>query len=154
MFDTTYNIPLIVRDPLSERKNQQDDNLIYLHDLTSTVYDIARQPIPTEFEGETLLPIIRQKQNNQRKGVLAQLAGHFVYFEQRMWRRKDYKLVFNATDICELYDVRRDPQEMNNLFYDENYKEIKREMLEEMRLEMQRLNDPLENWVYRIINEI
>ncbi|OOF71132.1 sulfatase-like hydrolase/transferase [Rodentibacter caecimuris] len=154
MFDTTYNIPLIVRDPLSERKNQHDDNLVYLHDLTSTVYDIARQPIPTEFEGETLLPIVRQKQNNQRKGVLAQLAGHFVYFEQRMWRRKDYKLVFNATDICELYDVRRDPQEMNNLFYDENYKEIKQEMLEEMRLEMQRLKDPLENWVYRIINEI
>ena len=29
-----------------------------------------------------------------------------------------------------------------------------KEMLEEMRQEMKRLNDPLENWVYRIINEV
>lgn len=49
-----------------------------------------------------------------------------MYFEQRMWRRKDYKLVFNATDVCELYDVRRDPEEMHNLFYDERYKDVKR----------------------------
>lgn len=154
MFDTTYNIPLIIKDPKSNRVNEQDDNLVYLHDLTSTVYDIAEQKIPTEFQGETLLPITREKQQNDRKGILAQLAGHFVYFEQRMWRRKDYKLVFNATDVCELYDVRRDPEEMHNLFYDERYKDVKKEMLEEMRVEMKRLGDPLENWVYRIIDEI
>ncbi|MGV6988526.1 sulfatase-like hydrolase/transferase [Testudinibacter sp. P80/BLE/0925] len=154
MFDTTYNIPMIVKDPQAARVNRQDDNLIYLHDLTSTVFDIAKQPIPPAFHGETLLPITRDEKSNARKGVLAQLAGHFVYFEQRMWRRKDYKLVFNATDLCELYDVKQDPQELHNLFYDERYRELKAEMLEEMRVEMKKLGDPLENWVYRIINEI
>ncbi|MDW0617252.1 sulfatase-like hydrolase/transferase [Mannheimia haemolytica] len=154
MFETTYNIPLIIKDPHSTRVNEVDDNLVYLHDLTSTVYDVANQPIPTAFQGESILPITRQSQNNDRKGLLCQLAGHFVYFEQRMWRRKDYKLVFNATDRCELYDVRKDPEEMHNLFYDETYRAVKKEMLEEMRQEMKRLNDPLENWVYRIIDEI
>ncbi len=43
---------------------------------------------------------------------------------------------------------------MHNLFYDSQYNSIKKEMLEEMRAEMKRLNDPLENWVYRIIDEI
>ena len=43
---------------------------------------------------------------------------------------------------------------MHNLFYDSQYNNIKKEMLEEMRAEMKRLNDPLENWVYRIIDEI
>lgn len=154
MFDTTYNIPLIVKDPCASRQNQEDDNLVYLHDLTSTVYDIAEQPIPTAFEGETLLPITRQAKANNRKGLLAQLAGHFVYFEQRMWRRKDYKLVFNASDVGELYDVRQDPQEMHNLFYDPTYQAIKREMLGEMLAEMQRLKDPLANWLYRVIDEV
>lgn len=154
MFDTTYNIPMIIKDPNSNRVNQQDDNLVYLHDLTSTVYDLANQPIPQAFEGESILPIVRQHQDNQRKGVLAQLAGHFVYFEQRMWHRKDYKLVFNASDICELYDVKNDPAEMHNLFYKPEYEAVKKEMLEEMRQEMKRLNDPLENWVYRIIHEV
>lgn len=154
MFESTYNIPLIIKDPKSERVNEEDDNLVYLHDLTSTVFDVAGQNVPTAFQGETILPITRQNQPNQRKGLLGQLAGHFVYFEQRMWRRKDYKLVFNATDLCELYDIRQDPEELHNLFYDDRYKAIKKEMLEEMRLEMKRLNDPLENWVYRIIDEI
>ncbi|MFA9487638.1 MULTISPECIES: sulfatase-like hydrolase/transferase [unclassified Mannheimia] len=154
MFETTYNIPLIIKDPQSKRVNEVDDNLVYLHDLTSTVYDVANQPVPEAFQGESILPITRESRENDRKGLLCQLAGHFVYFEQRMWRRKDYKLVFNATDRCELYDVRKDPEEMHNLFYDEAYKAIKKELLEEMRQEMKRLNDPLENWVWRIIDEI
>lgn len=145
---------MIIKDPNSNRVNQEDDNLVYLHDLTSTVFDLANQKVPESFEGQSVLPIMRQHQDNQIKGVLGQLAGHFVYFEQRMWRRKDYKLVFNATDVCELYNIRNDPEEMHNLFYDPQYNSIKKEMLEEMRAEMKRLNDPLENWVYRIIDEI
>lgn len=154
MFDTTYNIPLIIKDPLSDRINQQDDNLVYLHDLTSTVYDVVGQAIPKNFEGETLLPILRENKPNRRKGLLAQLAGHFVYFEQRMWRRKDYKLVFNASDVCELYDVINDPHEMHNLFYDQRYVAVKKALLTELHTAMCEINDPLENWVYRIIDEI
>ena len=43
---------------------------------------------------------------------------------------------------------------MHNLFYKPEYEAVKKEMLEEMHQEMKRLNDPLENWVYRIINEV
>lgn len=154
MFDSTYNIPMIVRDPESDRKDEVDENLVYLHDLTSTVYDVAGMDIPDAFEGESMLDIVRNGKDNERKGLLCQLAGHFVAFEQRMWRRKDYKIVFNASDVGELYDVVKDPGEMKNLFYDPAYKEIKLELLEEMRAEMKRLGDPLENWVYRIINEV
>lgn len=154
MFDSTYNIPMIVKDPKSDRINAEDDNLLYLHDLTSTAYDVANENIPLEFEGESLQKIVRDNKNNERKGILAQLAGHFVYFEQRMWRRKDYKLVFNASDKCELYDIVNDPLEIHNLFYELSYSIIKKEMLNEMYEEMVKLNDPLANWVYRIIDEI
>ena len=36
----------------------------------------------------------------------------------------------------------------------DRYEAVKKEMLEEMHQEMKRLNDPLENWVYRIIHEV
>ena len=83
-----------------------------------------------------MLNIVRNGSKNDRKGLLCQLAGHFVYFEQRMWHRDDYKLVFNASDICELYDVKNDSEEMNNLFYNKDYKKIKDEMLKELYDEM------------------
>ncbi|STP00603.1 Uncharacterised protein [Haemophilus paraphrohaemolyticus] len=60
----------------------------------------------------------------------------------------------SASDVGELYDVKNDPAEMHNLFYKSEYQAVKKEMLEEMHAEMVRLKDPLENWVYRIINEI
>ena len=71
-----------------------------------------------------------------------------------MWHRDDYKLVFNASDICELYDVKNDSEEMNNLFYNKDYKKIKDEMLKELYDEMIKINDPMANWLYRIIYEI
>lgn len=154
MFDTTYRIPMIIKDPLSNRKGEEDNNFVYLHDLTSTCNEVAGKKAPDFFDGESLLPILREGKNNDRKGVLGQLAGHFVAFEQRMWRRDDYKLIFNATDVGELYDLKNDQQELHNLFYDEKYSKIKREMLEELHAEMVKIKDPLENWLYRIIYEI
>lgn len=154
MFDTTYRIPMIIKDPDSNRKNEEDDNFVYLHDLTPTCNDVAGKNVSSFFDGESLLPILREGKNNERKGVFGQLAGHFVYFEQRMWRRKDYKIIFNASDIGELYDIENDKEEMNNLFYNEEYKHIKKEMLEELYNEMVKIKDPLAGWLYRIINEI
>lgn len=154
MFDTTYRIPMIIKDPLSNRKGEEDNNFVYLHDLTPTCNEVAGKKAPDFFDGESLLPILREGKNNGRKGVLGQLAGHFVAFEQRMWRREDYKLIFNATDVGELYDLKNDPQELHNLFYNEKYSKIKREMLEELHAEMVKIKDPLENWLYRIIYEI
>ena len=154
MFDTTYRIPMIIKDPLANRKGVEDDNFVYLHDLTPTCNEVAGKKAPDFFDGESLLPILREGKRNDRKGVLGQLAGHFVAFEQRMWRRNDYKLVFNATDVGELYDLKNDPGELHNLFYDEKYAKIKREMLEELHAEMVKIKDPLENWLYRIIYEI
>ena len=154
MFDTTYRIPMIIKDPLSNRKGEEDNNFVYLHDLTPTCNEVAGKKVPEFFDGESLLPILREGKTNERKGVLGQLAGHFVAFEQRMWRREDYKLIFNATDVGELYDLKNDPQELHNLFYDEKYTAIKREMLDELYAEMVKIKDPLENWLYRIIYEI
>ena len=67
---------------------------------------------------------------------------------------EDYKIIFNASDIGELYDIENDKEEMNNLFYNEEYRHIKKEMLEELYNEMVKIKDPLAGWLYRIINEI
>ena len=69
-----------------------------------------------------------------------------------MWRNERYKIVFNATDLCELYDLEKDPEEINNLFYDEQFKDLKKQMLKELYCEMVEIKDPLANWLYRIIN--
>lgn len=154
MYDTAYRIPMIIKDPLSNKKGVENNDFVYLHDLTSTCVEAASKQIPKFFDGESLIPLLRDNTFVNRKGILGQLAGHFVPFEQRMWRRKDYKLIFNATDICELYDMINDKDELNNLFYLPEYKEIKIKMMEELYEEMVKVHDPLSNWVYRLMYEI
>ena len=56
--------------------------------------------------------------------------------------------------LGELYDVKNDKGEINNLFYNPEYADIKKEMLQELYDEMVKIKDPLANWLYRIIDEI
>lgn len=153
MFESTYNIPMIIRDPKSKRHNEYDDDFVYLHDLTATAYDIAGLKIPSTFECKSILPVLEEGKSNGRKAIIGQLAGHFVSYEQRMYRTKEYKLVYNATDKCELYDIINDRNEMNNLFYNIEYRSIRQKLLYELRDELRKLKDPLEKWLSKIIEE-
>ncbi|MCA3901212.1 sulfatase-like hydrolase/transferase [Vibrio vulnificus] len=153
MFDQTYRVPLIIKDPKASQIGAHYDDLVYLHDLTATYADIASAKVPDSFDGQSLLPILRQQTGQSvpaRAGILAQQNGHFTPYPQRMWRTKEYKLVFNASGRSELYHLHQDPQEMHNLIDDPNYGEIKQSMIEAMYAEMQRYHDPLCTWFYRM----
>lgn len=154
MFESTYRIPLIVKDPQMEERGRRDDRFVYLHDLTPAIGDFAGTAPNNEFDGRSLLDITRNKKSEWRDGVLAQLAGHFVSFEQRMWREEKYKLVFNASDMCELYHMKDDPMELENLFYNSEYNSVKRELLKKICREMKAVNDPLTGWLERIIDTL
>ena len=91
MFDTTYRIPMIIKDPDSNRKNEEDDNFVYLHDLTPTCNDVAGKNVSSFFDGESLLPILREGKNNERKGVLGQLAGHLYILNRECGEEKIIK---------------------------------------------------------------
>ena len=110
--------------------------------------------MPESFEGQSVLPIMRQHQDNQRKGVLGQLAGILCILNSVCGVVKITNSYLMRPMCVNFMTYVMIQKKCNNLFYDPQYNRIKKEMLEEMRAEMKRLNDPLENWVYRIIDEI
>ncbi len=150
MFDQTYKVPLIVKDPHSASKGATNDELVYLHDITATFADIGQNQIPESFDGVSLLPILRDQPFEPRQGILAQQSGHFTPFPQRMWRTKDHKLVFNASGKSELYHIAQDAEEMINHIDNPNYANIKSRLIDELYQEMQRYHDPLCTWFYRM----
>ncbi|WP_047047704.1 sulfatase-like hydrolase/transferase [Vibrio mexicanus] len=150
MFDQTYKVPLVVKDPHSTKKGATSDELVYLHDVTATFADIGQNQIPESFDGASLLPILRGLPFEPRHGILAQQSGHFTPFPQRMWRTKDHKLVFNASGKSELYHIAQDPDEMVNHIDNPDYADIKSRLIDELYQEMQRYQDPLCTWFYRM----
>lgn len=50
----------------------------------------------------------------------------------RMLRKGDWKLVYDMDGNGQLYNLEKDPSELNNLFGDKNYSKIKSEMIENL----------------------
>ena len=72
-----------------------------------------------------------------------------------MWRKRDYKLIlsmdksrikdgFSHADLFtgELYDLNKDRQEWNNIFYDEKYKAIRQKMSGELMKHLEKYTKP------------
>lgn len=150
MFDQTYRVPLIIKDPHTPEPNSICNEMVYLHDVTATYAELGSGEVPTSFDGRSLLPLLRNQPFSPRYGILAQQNGHFTPFPQRMWRTLMHKLVFNASGRSELYDLVVDPNEMINRIDEPEYQAIKQQLIDEMYQEMQQYHDPLCTWFYRM----
>ena len=60
-----------------------------------------------------------------------------------MLRTRTHKLVYNRSDIGELYELVNDPWEMRNLIDLPGTRAVQEELLDLMRQHMVRLDDPI-----------
>ncbi len=79
--------------------------------------------------GRSLMPFLKGKQpDDWRDATYTQCNGVEVYASQRSVTTREFKLVYNAFDRDELYDLRNDPHELVNLEAHPDYQTIKREL--------------------------
>jgi arylsulfatase A-like enzyme len=97
----------------------QSDALVYLYDLFPTICDLAGVKTPEVVEGKSLLGVIESKQAKVRDT----LFGAYMKC-QRMVRDERWKLIeYNASGArnSQLFDLARDPDEINNLAGDPKF---------------------------------
>ncbi len=151
MYDTSYKIPMIIKQPGGRRAESISDEFVYLHDLFPTAIDAAGEEVPTLYQAESLLPLIEERTDSTGRGyVYAQFTAHFTDFNQRMIRTKTHKFVFNGPTTGELYDLVKDPFELNNQIDNPKYSGIKKDLINLLIGEMEKLNDPVLGWFRRI----
>jgi arylsulfatase A-like enzyme len=115
MYEDTYRIPLIMKDP-GVSGGRMESRFVSLLDLTATFVDEATGKVPEHYDGQSLLPLLRQSSEwEERSEMFAEFHGHHFPYPQRMIRSERYKLVVNPPDINEFYDLEKDPSEMRNL---------------------------------------
>jgi arylsulfatase A-like enzyme/Flp pilus assembly protein TadD len=117
-YDVTLRVPWIVwaGQHLTSVRGSSFDPPVRLIDLAPTTLDLIGVPVPAEFEGRTVLPVISGRSR----------APAFAYFEAmdanltRNWApltgviSGEFKLI--DLPIPELYDLTADPAETTNLF--------------------------------------
>ncbi len=127
MYDNSIRVPLIVFDP-RVNKHQDIKDMVLNIDVPQTIVDIAGVKAPETWQGKSLLPIVKQETNTIARDTI--LIEHIWDFEHippsegvRTEEWKYFRYV-NDQSIEELYNLKKDPQEINNLIGKKKHKAV------------------------------
>jgi len=125
MYNESFRTPMVIRYPAKIRPKQRINQFTLNLDVAPTLLDYAGIPIPTDMQGESMRPLLQKgKAPNWRTEIYYHyyelsfgLTRHYGIYTGR------YKLMhfYNPIDAWELYDLKKDKQEMNNLYNDPKY---------------------------------
>ncbi len=125
-FKSAYHIPAAIRWPQGiENPGRDVDEFVSLADFTPTILELAGIEPEIDFIGESLVPFIKdEKVDSWRDAIYTQTNGNELYGIQRSIMTSEWKYVYNGFDYDELYDLKADPEELNNLIDDPKNKEV------------------------------
>ncbi len=127
MYDNSIRVPLIVYDP--RVKNHRDILDMALNiDVPATILDYAGIPVPETYQGKSLAPIVSGKEESIGRDTI--LVEHLWEFEHippsEGVRTKEWKYMryINDKSSEELYNLKDDPKEINNLAGNLEFKKL------------------------------
>jgi uncharacterized sulfatase len=149
MFDDAIRVPLIVRQPGRVPAGQLQLLVIRQIDLFPTLVEWTSLGMPpgVKLEGQDASQLLAGKPvTNRDETVFGQYdMKHSGMANMRMIRTPQWKLVLHMEPgaASELYDLKNDPQERNNLWNAEKAAKIKAELIQRLQQKLKTLDDPL-----------
>lgn len=133
MYEQSLRTPLVMRLPNSMKKRGTIDELVQNIDYAPTFMEVAGLEVPADMQGLSLLPLLKGETEDLRDEL------YYHYYEypgahsvKRHYgiRTDRYKLMhfYHDIDTWELFDLEKDPEEMQNLFGDANYAEVQADL--------------------------
>ncbi len=137
-YEGLTHVPLIVSWPARGLRGVLREALVELVDLAPTLLDAAGIGIPYSMHGKSLLPLLTEKDREDRhkKFVMSEYHGAIggkvmpdqthgvMYFDGR------YKVcVYQGHEVGEIYDLENDPGEFDDLWDREDFRGKKAELL-------------------------
>lgn len=143
MYEQSLRTPLIIKVPDGEKGIVNKNNMVVNIDYAPTFLDYAGVKIPNEMQGNSLREILDGKKPSEWRN-----AVYYHYFEypaehgvKRHYgiRNSRYKLIHYYYDIdaWEMYDLEKDPNEINNVYDNHAYQNI----LVDLKIELQKLRE-------------
>lgn len=136
-YEGAVRVPMIISWPSHIKSGAQYNGLVELTDIAPTLAEICGIDF-SDTHGHSLTPQLglTDREPYEREYVRCEYydscAGNktSVPTYATMFRDKRYKLVdYHGLDAGELYDLKEDPREEHNLWFDEKYSELRFKLL-------------------------
>lgn len=135
IYNESLKTPFFIRYPAVVKAGTVFDQQLLNIDWAPTLLEIAGLPVADDIQGKSFLPILKASDQS----LQTREATYYHYYEfpephhvyPHFGITTDrYKLVrfYEAEDYWELYDLANDPNEVNNLYEDTNYKSLVEEL--------------------------
>jgi choline-sulfatase len=112
-YEGSCGVPLLVRAPGVTSPGAQCATPVSLVDLLPTLGELCGVPVP-KLDGFSLVPQLRNSREERAQPVFSEFDLRTPRAKY-MIRRGNLKYTFRANDLAELYDLKKDPDEMDNL---------------------------------------
>lgn len=125
LFETSARVPLIFRVP-KMGGGKKSNRTVELLDIYPTLAELANLPAPTDLDGKSLVPLLKDPAATWEKAAYTQVkrtngvVGRSVRTER--WRYTEWN---EGKAGAELYDHDKDPDEFNNLAADTHYQAVR-----------------------------
>ena len=146
-YDPSMRMPFIVRYPGSIRGGTRSDAIVENVDFPSLMLDFAGIPRPSSMQGRSFKAICEtgREPADWKKAAYYRYWMHMAHHDnpgEMAIRTKTHKLIYfygadyegkNQTPPgWELYDLSRDPSELNNVYDDPAYAQVREELKEQL----------------------
>ncbi|MCP4641935.1 MAG: sulfatase-like hydrolase/transferase [bacterium] len=118
--DSCVHVPLIVSWPGAIESGREQSELVELVDLAPTILDYCGVPIPPGFQGRSLHPLLEGDDYEKRSSAFIEFRKPFG-ISWKVVRGHDYKYGRSNAGAELLYDLKADPNELNNVAKDPAY---------------------------------
>jgi arylsulfatase A-like enzyme len=150
LLESLLHVPCLIRWPGKLKAQVIDRTFAEQVDLMPTLLDLMEIETPFGVQGKSLAPLLQGKTKHHRDAVHAEICPPWLYnrfetyeeFEahhggwettpinvpgdyNKAIRTEDYRYIWYGTGEEELYDLRKDPFEQNNVAADSAYAETK-----------------------------
>lgn len=141
-YDVSMQTPLLIRWPGHIKANTVTNAMVQNIDFAPTILDIANGNIPATMQGISLKPFLTGKQKSINRKYLYYHYYEFVkdhtVIPHLAVRGEQYKLIyFYTANEWQLYDLKKDPAEQNNLIHSTAHQST----ISQLKVELMKLRD-------------
>ena len=133
MYEESLRTPLLVRWPRAVKAGSRNEDIVSNLDFAETFLDIAGVKIPSDMQGRSIVPLLKgEAPKDWRKSFYYHYyefpGAHSVARHYGVTNGHHKLIYFYQKEEWELFDLKKDPNEMKSVHGDPNYAAVQKEM--------------------------